>query len=86
MKAKIEDGKITGYFIGITEGKDLIDVPEKVAANPNEYNYADGKFVERKIPEEHKMNSLEKRVSYLEKQVALLTDQKLVDIPIEESL
>jgi hypothetical protein len=86
MKAKIEDGKITGYFIGITAEKDFIDVPEKVAANPDEYNYMDGKFVERKIPEQPKIKSVEERVAELEKQVSLLTNQKLVEIPVEESL
>lgn len=74
MKAKIEDGKITGYFIGITAGKDLIDVPEKVAANPDGYNYADGKFIERKMPEQPKLKSLEERVADLENKVALLTE------------
>lgn len=86
MKAKIEDGKITGYFIGITAGKDFIDVPEKVAANPDEFSYTDGKFVERKPLDQPKMKTLEERVSDLEKQVFLLTNQKLVDIPVEESL
>jgi len=86
MKAKIEDGKITGFFIGVTAGKDFIDVPEKVAENPDEFSYKDGKFVERQIPEQLKIKSLEERVSDLEKQVALLADLKLIDIPVEESL
>jgi len=86
VKAKIEDGKITGFFIGINSEKDLIDVPEKVAANPDNFNYADGKFVERNLPEQPKMKSLEQRVADLEKQVALLTNLKLIDIPVEESL
>ena len=86
MKAKIQDGKITSYFIGITAEKDFIDVPAKVAANPNEYHYTDGKFIERKIPEQPMVKSLEQRVEELEKQVALLTTQKLVDVLVEESL
>ena len=70
MKAKIENGQITGFYIGITGQKDFIEVPDEIAANPDDYEYTAGKFTERKDKDKTKKKSLEQRVEELEKLVA----------------
>lgn len=75
MKAKIENGRITGFYIGITGPKDLIEVPDEVAANSDNYVFVGGKFTERKDQDKTKKKSLEQRVEELEKLVAELIGQ-----------
>jgi hypothetical protein len=77
VKAKIEQGKLTGFYIGISDQKDFIEVPEEIAGSPNDFDYIDGKFVEKKCKEPVKKRSLEQRVETLEQLVADLASLQL---------
>ncbi|QRN84831.1 hypothetical protein JR334_07535 [Clostridia bacterium] len=69
MRAKIEEGKIIGYYIGLSDIKDCIDVPDFVATEPNRFSYEKGKFIEKEKNGSQDMKSLEQRVRELEETV-----------------